>query len=334
MFNDPRTRLRKLVSGIYTMVRKSVAGTKTYSATIEKVDARDFTVTITDETKEVISLSSSVSLAEAVKLLRGQLTDLDVKIPVLQPSEEPIDPPIPPFTEGFISELQLDSNTLIAGIPINGYALVVDIDDNPLPGKTVSWNVSQAPDGTNLNVLNAVTDIDGKSYIEFFSILATALTSPPKITAEVDSSSVETANIFVQPEFATMVFQNVPDVELVPGETNIYRISTQSQATAMLIRDQYDNPPYDGITGNLPAFAIMQINSTDDNVFYSVGNTGGLATNPVNDIDNSLWIGFVGFLKEMRFHREAGSGPATVTIRPATNANPNANKEDFIIPFA
>lgn len=332
MFNDPRTRLRKLVSGVYTTVRKSVAGPKTYSATIEKVDARDFTVTITDETNEVISLSSSVSLAEAVKLLRGQLTDLDVKIPVLQPKEEPIDPPVIP--EGFIDSLETDLTTLTAGQSIGGFALVVDIDDNPMPGKTVTWEVSQAPDGTDLTVLNAVTDSEGKSYIEFVSTLATALTAPPKITATVDSSSLETGNLFVQPDFESMTFSNIPSVVLVPGETDIYKISTQVQGTAMLIRDQFDNPPYDGVTGNLPAFPIMTIDGTDNLVNYSPTNTDGLPITPENDVDNTLWIGFIGFLKEMRFHREGGTGAATVTLKPATNADPENNKVDFVIPFA
>lgn len=336
MFNDPRTRLRKLVSGVYTMVRKTVAGTKTYSATIEKVDARDFQITITDEANEVVSISSSVSLKEAVKLLRGQLTDLDVKLPVFQPAEEPIEPPIPP--EGFIDSLVLDSNTITAGIAIEGYALVVDIDDNPLPGKTVDWSVSAAPTGTTLTVINAVTDSEGKSYIEFSSTLATALTAPPKVTAEVDSSSVQSANIFVQPDFEQMVFSNVGAVTLVGGETDVYEFSSDTRASAIQLNDQYGNGPLDGVTGN-PAVNIMSIQASDAGAYIGF-NPPGTTLGPLTtetDLPGNVYLSGVNpndWLRRIVSGRNSGSGSATLTLRPTTNADPEANKVELIIPFA
>lgn len=137
MFNDPRTRLRKLITGTYAMVRDAVIGPKVYSATIERTAVREFTITITDEAREVVSVSTSVSLREAKALLRGQLTDLEVKIPVSQPADRPIDPPIPPVDPTLTSVAYSVTSPSVDGIYSAGSfvpmtALVTDENGDPI----------------------------------------------------------------------------------------------------------------------------------------------------------------------------------------------------------
>lgn len=134
---NPKVRVRKVVRG-YKLLNKVRVNQEVYDATVVKTSAGEWTVTITDKAKAIVSQGVAKTLALGVDKLKGQLVALGARFPVKNPVVVAIEPENVPTT----LTLTLTPDTVVEGNPITVDLTLLDEDGDPMSGVVVSLSLT------------------------------------------------------------------------------------------------------------------------------------------------------------------------------------------------